>query len=122
NRSSRTLGNGHRNYRACLYMAAAPLDEMGQQDRQPAREGIGRRACRERCRGGAGHCNHPAVGGALRSGRYAQTTLQQQISSLIDLGTVAVDTLLVEGSIPTYVAHGASVADVRAAALGSGHL
>jgi len=48
--------------------------------------------------------------------------LQQQISSLIDLGTVAVDTLLVEGSIPTYVAHGASVADVRAAALGSGHL
>lgn len=48
--------------------------------------------------------------------------LQQQISSLIDLGTVPVEALLVDGAVPVHVEHGASVADVRAAALASGHL
>lgn len=48
--------------------------------------------------------------------------VQQQISSLIDLGTVPVEALLAEGSVPVHVAHGATVADVRAAASRSGHL
>ena len=48
--------------------------------------------------------------------------LQQQISSLIDLGSETIDALLVEGASPTHVPDGATVADVRAAALASGHL
>ena len=48
--------------------------------------------------------------------------VQQQISSLIDLGTVPIERLLVEGAVPTYVAREASVADIRAAAEQSGHL
>ena len=48
--------------------------------------------------------------------------VQQQISSLIDLSSMPIEALLVEGSAPTYVAHGATVADVRAAATQSGHL
>lgn len=47
--------------------------------------------------------------------------LQQQLSSLIDLGTETVDALLVEGAVPVHVDYGATVADVRAAALESGH-
>lgn len=48
--------------------------------------------------------------------------LQQQISSLIDLGAETVDALLEEGAVPVHVSYGATVADVRAAALESGHL
>lgn len=49
--------------------------------------------------------------------------VQQQISSLIDLGTLPVENLLAEAStIPTHVMSGATVADVRAAAARSGHL
>lgn len=48
--------------------------------------------------------------------------LQQQISSLIDLGSETVDALLMEGKVATSVPYGATVADVRAAALESGHL
>lgn len=48
--------------------------------------------------------------------------VQQQISSLIDLGSVAVEALLIGDEAPTYVTHGATVADVRAAAIESGHL
>lgn len=48
--------------------------------------------------------------------------LQQQISSLIDLGTVPIEALLVDGAVLVHVEHGASVAGVRAAALESGHL
>jgi CBS domain containing-hemolysin-like protein len=46
--------------------------------------------------------------------------LQQQISRLIDLGTLPVDALVTR--IPVHVAPTATVADVRAAALQSGHL
>lgn len=48
--------------------------------------------------------------------------LQQQLSSLIDLGAETVDALLEEGVVPTHVTYDATVADVRAAALESGHL
>lgn len=48
--------------------------------------------------------------------------LQQQISSLIDLGSVPVEALLADGAVPVHVPQGATVADVRAAALASGHL
>ena len=48
--------------------------------------------------------------------------LQQQLSSLIDLGAETVDALLEEGVVPVYVTYDATVADVRAAALDSGHL
>jgi len=48
--------------------------------------------------------------------------MQQQISGLIDLGTLPVETLLAEGTVPTHVLQGATVADVRAAATQSGHL
>ncbi len=48
--------------------------------------------------------------------------MQQQISGLIDLGTLPVSTLVTEGRTPTQVAAGATVADVRAAAQRSGHL
>lgn len=48
--------------------------------------------------------------------------LQQQISNLIDLGSETVDALVAEGAVPTHVQRGGSVADIRAAALESGHL
>jgi CBS domain containing-hemolysin-like protein len=59
---------------------------------------------------------HSAKTGTLES------TVQQQISGLIDLGTMPVDALLAKGSTPVSVAPGASIADVRAAALASGHM
>jgi len=48
--------------------------------------------------------------------------MQQQLSGLIDLGTMPVEALLDEGTAPTQVEQGATVADVRAAANQSGHL
>ncbi len=48
--------------------------------------------------------------------------MQQQISGLIDLGTLPVSMLVTAGHPPTQVAAGATVADVRAAAQRSGHL
>jgi len=48
--------------------------------------------------------------------------MQQQLSGLIDLGTMPVEALLAESTAPTYVLQGATVADVRAAANQSGHL
>ncbi len=48
--------------------------------------------------------------------------MQQQISGLIDLGTLPVEALLVPDAVPTQVRPEATVADVRAAALESGHL
>lgn len=48
--------------------------------------------------------------------------MQQQISGLIDLGTLPVSALVAAGRTPTHVATGATVADVRAAAQRSGHL
>ena len=51
-----------------------------------------------------------------------QPQMQQQISGLIDLGTLPVDALLVEGEVLVHVTRDATVADVRAAAIQSGHL
>ena len=51
-----------------------------------------------------------------------ETHMQQQISGLIDLATLPVESLLVDGTVPTHVRTGATVADVRAAARESGHL
>ena len=48
--------------------------------------------------------------------------MQQQISGLIDLGTLPVEALLVSDVAPTQVTPDATVADVRAAAHDSGHL
>ena len=48
--------------------------------------------------------------------------MQQQISGLIDLGTLPVEALLIEGEVPVHVLRGATGADVRAAAIQSGHL
>lgn len=48
--------------------------------------------------------------------------MQQQISGLIDLGTLPVSTLVAAGRTPTHVSATATVADVRAAAQRSGHL
>lgn len=48
--------------------------------------------------------------------------LQQQISGLIDLGTLPVEALLKTGAVPKHVGHAATVADVRRAAAQSGHL
>ncbi len=48
--------------------------------------------------------------------------MQQQISGLIDLGTLPVEALLAEGAVPTHVVQGATAADVRTAATQSGHL
>jgi CBS domain containing-hemolysin-like protein len=48
--------------------------------------------------------------------------MQQQISGLIDLGTLPVEALLVEGEKLVHVTRDATVADVRAAAIASGHL
>ncbi|UAW96860.1 HlyC/CorC family transporter [Halopseudomonas nanhaiensis] len=48
--------------------------------------------------------------------------MHQQLSSLIDLGTLPVKALLVEGEESVHVMPDATVADVRAAAIESGHL
>lgn len=48
--------------------------------------------------------------------------VQQQISSLIDLGAMPIAALLAEGTVPAHVTQGATVADVREAATRSGHL
>ncbi len=48
--------------------------------------------------------------------------MQRQISGLIDLGSLPVSTLVAPDRVPTHVAAGATVADVRAAAELSGHL
>lgn len=48
--------------------------------------------------------------------------VQQQISGLIDLGTLQVKSLLSDTALPTYVNSGATVADVRNAAEKSGHM
>ncbi|WP_181298944.1 CNNM domain-containing protein [Pseudomonas sp. Q2-TVG4-2] len=48
--------------------------------------------------------------------------MQQQISGLIDLGTLPVKDLLIEGEVLVHVTRDATVADVRAAAIESGHL
>ncbi len=45
----------------------------------------------------------------------------QQLSGLIDLGTLPVASLITEGDLPVHVTRAASVADVRAAAIKSGH-
>lgn len=47
--------------------------------------------------------------------------MQQQLSSLIDLGTLPVASLITESDVPVHVTRAASVADVRAAAIQSGH-
>lgn len=51
-----------------------------------------------------------------------QPSLQQQISSLIDLGTLPIEELVTSDAIPVHVKFDASVADVRAIAAQSGHL
>ncbi|MBW3163852.1 hemolysin family protein [Ferrimonas balearica] len=47
---------------------------------------------------------------------------QRQLSSLIDLGSITVETLVTEGQVMAHVDQDATVADVRAAAMASGHL
>lgn len=59
---------------------------------------------------------HSAEVGTLQPG------LQQQISSLIDLGTLPIEELVTSDAIPVHVAWQATVADVRFAAAQSGHL
>lgn len=59
---------------------------------------------------------HSAAVGTL------QPQMQQQLSGLIDLGTLPVEALLVDGEELVHVAPDATVADVRAAAIQSGHL
>ena len=51
-----------------------------------------------------------------------QPQMQQQISGLIDLGTLPVEALLIEGEALVHVTRDATVADVRTAAIQSGHL
>ena len=48
--------------------------------------------------------------------------MQQQLSGLIDLGTLPIEALVVEGEALVHVTRDATVADVRAAAIQSGHL
>lgn len=50
-----------------------------------------------------------------------QPEMQQQLSGLIDLGTLPVASLITEGDLPVHVTRAASVAEVRAAAMKSGH-
>lgn len=59
---------------------------------------------------------HSAAVGTLKP------QMQQQLSGLIDLGTLPIDALLVEGEELVHVTREATVADVRAAAIRSGHL
>ena len=51
-----------------------------------------------------------------------EPAMQQQISGLIDLGTLPVEELLVPDVVPTHVLADATVAEVRAATRDSGHL
>lgn len=51
-----------------------------------------------------------------------EPSMQRQISGLIDLGTLPVETLLAPDATPTRVEPSASVAEVRRAAIRSGHL
>lgn len=51
-----------------------------------------------------------------------QPALQQQISSLIDLGTLPIEALVTGDAVPAHVKPDATVADVRAMAAQSGHL
>lgn len=48
--------------------------------------------------------------------------IQKQLSGLIDLSTIAVETLVTEGQVMAHVHKNATIAEVRAAALKSGHL
>ena len=48
--------------------------------------------------------------------------MQQQISSLIDLGTLPIEELVTSDAVPVHVTWQATVADVRLAAAQSGHL
>lgn len=48
--------------------------------------------------------------------------MQKQLSGLIDLGSLPVDALLNEVNKPVYVDYNATIAEVRAAAIKSGHL
>lgn len=48
--------------------------------------------------------------------------MQQQLSGLIDLGTIPVASLINEGGTPTQVGLNATASDVRAAGLASGHM
>jgi len=48
--------------------------------------------------------------------------MQQQLSGLIDLGSLPLESLITEGETPVHVVRGATVADVRVAAIRSGHL
>jgi CBS domain containing-hemolysin-like protein len=48
--------------------------------------------------------------------------MQQQLSGLIDLGTLPLEALVPVASDPVFVTPNATVADVRAAALASGHM
>lgn len=57
---------------------------------------------------------HSASVGTLQPG------IQQQLSGLIDLGSMPVESLIPRGQAPVQVARGATIADVRAAALASG--
>ena len=59
---------------------------------------------------------HSAEVGTLQPG------LQQQISSLIDLGSLPIEDLVKSDAAPVHVKFDASVADVRAVAAQSGHL
>lgn len=59
---------------------------------------------------------HSATVGTL------ETAVQQQISGLIDLGSLPVSALAPAGRTPTQVPAAATIADVRAAARRSGHL
>ncbi|MEZ8143378.1 CNNM domain-containing protein [Enterovibrio sp. FF113] len=48
--------------------------------------------------------------------------IQRQLSGLIDLSSIPVETLVTEGQVMAHVDKNATVADVRAAAMKSGHL
>lgn len=48
--------------------------------------------------------------------------MQQQISGLIDLDALPIEALVAKDTVPTHVVQGATVADVHAAAVQSGHL
>ncbi|MDO8862312.1 hemolysin family protein [Haliea sp. E1-2-M8] len=48
--------------------------------------------------------------------------MQQQLSGLIDLGSLPLESLITEGETPVHVVRGATVADIRVAAIQSGHL
>lgn len=48
--------------------------------------------------------------------------IQKQLTGLIDLSSIPIDTLLTEGQVMAHIDKNATVADVRAAAMESGHL